>query len=186
MAPHSSTLAWRIPGTGEPGGPLSVGSHRVGHDWSDLAGAAAACPALISHLLLAPWPHWLLSVSHTCHFFTHPRPCTSTANQEAGRFYALRLANSIPPLFPQLTLTPPWNPGPSSGTLPGAPPHPIMCSHSSHSFPPYNLSQLTVICVTADHGPPAPWTSEPWVLGWNSLWTLQSLHLVGIREFLNG
>ena len=37
MAPHSSTLAWRIPGTGEPGGLPSMGSHRVGHDWSDLA-----------------------------------------------------------------------------------------------------------------------------------------------------
>ena len=32
MATHSSVLAWRIPGTGEPGGPLSMGSHRVGHD----------------------------------------------------------------------------------------------------------------------------------------------------------
>ena len=37
MAPHSSTLAWRIPGTGEPGRRPSMGSHRVGHDWSDLA-----------------------------------------------------------------------------------------------------------------------------------------------------
>ena len=37
MATHSSTLAWRIPGTGEPGGLLSLGSHRVGDDWSDLA-----------------------------------------------------------------------------------------------------------------------------------------------------
>ena len=36
MATHSSVLAWRIPGTGEPGGLPSVGSHRVGHDWSDL------------------------------------------------------------------------------------------------------------------------------------------------------
>ena len=42
MATHSSVLAWRIPETGEPGGLLSVGSHRVGHDWSDLAAAAAA------------------------------------------------------------------------------------------------------------------------------------------------
>ena len=42
MAAHSSVLAWRIPGTGEPGGLPSMGSHRVGHDWSDLA-AAAAC-----------------------------------------------------------------------------------------------------------------------------------------------
>ena len=38
MATHSSVLAWRIPGTGEPGGLPSMGSHRVGHDWSDLAG----------------------------------------------------------------------------------------------------------------------------------------------------
>ena len=42
MATHSSVLAWRIPGTGEPGGPPSMGSHRVGHYWSDLAAAAAA------------------------------------------------------------------------------------------------------------------------------------------------
>ena len=42
MATHSSVLAWRIPGTGEPDGMPSMGSRRVGHDWSDLA-AAAAC-----------------------------------------------------------------------------------------------------------------------------------------------
>ena len=42
MATHSSLLAWRIPGTGEPGGLRSVGSHRVRHDWSNLAAAAAA------------------------------------------------------------------------------------------------------------------------------------------------
>ena len=41
MAPHSSVLAWRIPGTGEPGGLLSMGSHRVRHDWSNLAAAAS-------------------------------------------------------------------------------------------------------------------------------------------------
>ena len=41
MATHSSVLAWRIPGMGEPGGLLSVGSHRVGHGWNDLAAAAA-------------------------------------------------------------------------------------------------------------------------------------------------
>ena len=39
-------LAWRIPGTGKPGGLLSMGSHRVRHGWSDLAAAAAACPFL--------------------------------------------------------------------------------------------------------------------------------------------
>ena len=41
MATHPSVLAWRIPGTGEPGGLLSVGSHRVRHDWSNLVAAAA-------------------------------------------------------------------------------------------------------------------------------------------------
>ena len=41
MATHSSVLAWRIPGTEEPGGLPSMGSHRVEHDWSDLAAAAA-------------------------------------------------------------------------------------------------------------------------------------------------
>ena len=41
MATHSRVLAWRIPGTGEPGGLPSVGSHRVGHDRSDLAAAAS-------------------------------------------------------------------------------------------------------------------------------------------------
>ena len=42
MAPHSSTLAWKIPWMEEPGGLQSMGSQRVGHDWSDLVAAAAA------------------------------------------------------------------------------------------------------------------------------------------------
>ena len=64
MATHSSVLAWRIPGTGESVGLPSMGSHRVGHDWSDLA--AAAC--MLSHSVTSdclrphglyvatPWP----------------------------------------------------------------------------------------------------------------------------------
>ena len=46
MATYSSVLAWRIPGTGEPGGLSAMGSHRVGHDWSNLAAAA---------VLYSPW-----------------------------------------------------------------------------------------------------------------------------------
>ena len=42
MATHASVFAWRIPGTGEAGGLPSMGYHRIGHDWSDLAAAAAA------------------------------------------------------------------------------------------------------------------------------------------------
>ena len=48
MATHSSVLAWRIPGTGEPGGLQSMGSYRVRHNWSGLA--AAAVPILPPYL----------------------------------------------------------------------------------------------------------------------------------------
>ena len=50
MATHSSVIAWRFPGTGEPGGLLSMGSHRVGHDWSDLA-ADLLCKMKSLHFL---------------------------------------------------------------------------------------------------------------------------------------
>ena len=48
MATHSSVFAWRTPGTGEPGGLPSMGSHRVGHDGSDLEAAAAADSKYVS------------------------------------------------------------------------------------------------------------------------------------------
>ena len=52
MATHSSVLAWRISGMAQPGGLLSMGSHRVGHDWSNLA--AAAAPAIRPPQKLSP------------------------------------------------------------------------------------------------------------------------------------
>ena len=61
MATHSSVLAWRILGTGEPGGLPSMGSHRVGHDWSDLAAAAAVLLFCVLscftglQLIVTPW-----------------------------------------------------------------------------------------------------------------------------------
>ena len=51
MATNSSVLAWRIPGTGEPGGLPSLGLHRVGHDWIDLAAAAAAAAAAFTYMI---------------------------------------------------------------------------------------------------------------------------------------
>ena len=65
MATHSSVLAWRIPGTGEPGGLPSMGSHRVRHDWSDLAAATAvkisSPPQLHTHLSSSKClPHLLI------------------------------------------------------------------------------------------------------------------------------
>ena len=52
MATHSSVIAWRIPGTGEPGGLSSMGLHRVRHDWSDLAATAAYSIILIKWQML--------------------------------------------------------------------------------------------------------------------------------------
>ena len=56
MATHCSVLAWRIPRTGEPDGLLSMGSHRVGHDWSDLAAAAAAAWKKAKHWACSECP----------------------------------------------------------------------------------------------------------------------------------
>ena len=55
MATHSSVLAWRIPGTGEPGGLASMGLHRVGHDWNDLAAAAAHYIVCILNQITFSW-----------------------------------------------------------------------------------------------------------------------------------
>ena len=52
MATHSSVLAWRIPGTGEPGWLPSMGSHSFGHDLSDLAEEAAACLVITKQVFI--------------------------------------------------------------------------------------------------------------------------------------
>ena len=49
MATHSSVLAWRIPGTEESGGLPPMGSHRVGHDWSNLAGMLSSLVYTLSY-----------------------------------------------------------------------------------------------------------------------------------------
>ena len=58
MAPYSSTLAWRIPGTEEPRGLPSMGSHRVGHDCSDLA--AAAVKAMVFPVVMYGCESWTM------------------------------------------------------------------------------------------------------------------------------
>ena len=67
MATHSSVIAWRIPGMGEPGGLPSTGSHRVGHNWSDLA----ACiymyiytPLILKHAFLQDSNLGIISLSY--------------------------------------------------------------------------------------------------------------------------
>ena len=55
MATHSSILAYRIPWAEEPGGLLSIGSHRVGHDWSDLACMHALEKEMATHSSILAW-----------------------------------------------------------------------------------------------------------------------------------
>ena len=55
MAPHSSTLAWQIPWTEEPGGLLSMGLHRVGHDQSNLACVRALEKEMATHSNILAW-----------------------------------------------------------------------------------------------------------------------------------
>ena len=71
MATHSSVLAWRIPGTAEPGGLPSMGSHRVRHDWSDFAAAVSVCKCMyicicFSHSVLSD-SVTLWTVAHQAH-----------------------------------------------------------------------------------------------------------------------
>ena len=86
IATHSSVLSWRIPGTGEPGGLPSMGSHRVGHDWRDLA-AAAPAPFIMSpstgilmldcalpSLNVIVFPVYFLPRSHVCALAGHVPP----------------------------------------------------------------------------------------------------------------
>ena len=97
MATHSSVLAWRIPGTWEPGGLPSMGSYRVGHDCSNLAAAAAAAvPYSQSFLLviLFSWTQTLLlgykfSLAHV--FRVDTNLSSSLQNSITGSPWCFRL-----------------------------------------------------------------------------------------------
>ena len=67
MATHSSVLALRIPGTGKPAGLLSMGSHRVGHDWSNLAAAAAAAAYMPSTGIAESYGSFIISFVRNLH-----------------------------------------------------------------------------------------------------------------------
>ena len=91
MATHSSVLAWRIPGTGEPGGLLFMGSHRVGHNWSDLAAVAAA----IFHCVYVPqlpYPFicWWASMLLPC-----PSYCKRCCDEHWGHMSLSILVSSV-------------------------------------------------------------------------------------------
>ena len=76
MATHSSVLAWRIPGTGEPGRLPSMGSHRVGHDWSDLAAAA--------YIISIPNKNIFQKLKQNKHIFRKIKPFYQQTNKKGN------------------------------------------------------------------------------------------------------
>ena len=93
MATHSSVLAWRIPGTREPGELPSMGSHRVvGHNWSDLAAAAAAD----IFIMLCKWSEVKVTQScpTLCDPWTSPRNSPGQ-NTRAGRLSLLQGSSQL-------------------------------------------------------------------------------------------
>ena len=91
MAIHSSVLAWRIPRMGEPGGLPSMGSHRVEHDWSNLAAAAAEawCKTSIA-LLKNMWENHIPKIQEETGFSYHKLgDMTQTAKNLSGMHESL-------------------------------------------------------------------------------------------------
>ena len=102
MATHSSVLVWRIPGTGEPGGLPFMGSHRVGHDWSDLAAAAdnynliQCIINIYLHILFTKKICWLSVVNtcvcvQSCPALCNSMDCSQSGSSVHGIFYARTL-----------------------------------------------------------------------------------------------
>ena len=104
MATHSSVLAWRIPGMGEPGGLPSLGSHRDGHDWSGLAAAAAAAVLLFSRPVMfnSLRPHGLQHARPLC-LLLSPEVCPSSCPLHWWCYPAISSSDSLfscPQSFP--------------------------------------------------------------------------------------
>ena len=79
MATHSIVLAWRILGTGEPGGLPSMGSHRVGHDWSDLAAMLTRAQD--------KYPHWSINSVLLFIYYRVPTILYVTTDSPKSRFF---------------------------------------------------------------------------------------------------
>ena len=107
MAIHSSVLAWRIPGTGEPGGLPSMGSHRVRHDWSDLAAAAAAWKCRFKYKPMQKGENLLpMSQETSIQYFlfvrplTYPASCVAQGVCSSGRRERGLRRGTVPPSWP--------------------------------------------------------------------------------------
>ena len=91
MAPHSSTLAWRIPWTEEPGGLPSMWLHRVGHDWSDLAAVA-----------VTPWTAACQASLSITNFQSPPKPMSIEWVMPSNHLILCRPLLLLPSIFPSI------------------------------------------------------------------------------------
>ena len=96
MATHSSVLAWRIPGTGEPGGLPSMGLHRVRHDWSNLAAAAAAAGLPVHHQLPEFTQTYVHRVRNAIQPLLSPSPPAFNLSQHQGLFHSVNSLHHVP------------------------------------------------------------------------------------------
>ena len=173
MATHSSILAWRIPGMWEPGGLPSMGSHRVGHDWSNLAAAQSISgghgfdskcnfdlPTVSLGLLICSWT-WDVSsksLQHCAAAAPVPHSCRSSTYHIAGAslFLDVRYLLTVAPV-PTILLgfIFPWAWGISSQSLQCPSETTIYvvrvgCSVMSGSLRPHGLYSSRLVC---------PWNS---------------------------
>ena len=111
MATHSSVLVWRIPGTGELGGLPSMGSYRVGHDWSDLAAAAAEMYSVFVWYKFLPFTlnNFFSSVQSLSHvrLFVIPWTAACQPSPSITNSRSLLKFMSIQPSHPLLSPSPP-------------------------------------------------------------------------------
>ena len=99
MATHSSVLAWRIPGMGEPGRLPSMGSHRVGHDWSDLAATAERVTGYLTScdvIRVSRDVHLFQGAEVLCHSSYSEAPAKPSPVPETQTPHGKKTASSIP------------------------------------------------------------------------------------------
>ena len=95
MATHSSVLAWRIPGTGEPGGLLSVGSQRVRHDWSSSSMFPLWLSTVIIFFIIIFWLWKVINIFYYCDYVTITHLISLYHDWSTEK-----LCNSVPPKLP--------------------------------------------------------------------------------------
>ena len=133
MAIHSCILAWRIPGTEEPGGLPSIGLHRVGHDWSNLAAA-------VNFITGGPLLHFFcLEVSRNLLWIWIRLPCIEFFCQKYHQ-WTYKMLSSLAPYSTQLLIKEltPWQKKRSTG--------PLVLISTCHQLAGWSSREMVLCC----------------------------------------